>query len=110
MDYSSPIFLIVFWVIVNTLVGYAIGKRRNDVAGSVILSILLGPIGWLIAAISGNLIKPNVKVCRYCGEPQAAVPKTPPMGNAPFIWTLIIGAVLFALLTGVAIWLRPKGF
>src|SRR5262245_14494615 len=123
MDESKFIFWIVFWLIVNTVIGYAIGKRKHDVTGSVILSILLGPIGWLIAAISTGVLRkcpfcsegivPDANVCRYCGRdlpelatkwPQAAAPS---MGNAAFIWTLIIVAMTFAIIVAVAIWLRP---
>src|SRR6059058_4177506 len=68
----------IFWLIINAIVGAMIGQRNNDVAGSIIVSILLGPIGWLIALLSkGNLrkcpfcaesIKPEAKVCRHCGR------------------------------------------
>jgi hypothetical protein len=68
----------IFWLIINAIVGAMIGQRNNDVAGSIIISILLGPIGWLIALLSkGKLrkcpfcaesIKPEAKVCRHCGR------------------------------------------
>lgn len=79
----------IFWLIINAIVGAMIGQRNNDVVGSIILSILLGPIGWLIALLSkGNLrkcpfcaesIKPEETVCRHCGRelpaPEAGSPK-----------------------------------
>ena len=78
MDDTSVV-LIVFWVIVvNPLVGYAIGERKGNVATGIILGLLLGPIGWLVTAMCfSNLrkcpfcsedIKPDAKVCRYCGR------------------------------------------
>src|SRR6266496_3711323 len=68
----------IFWLIINCVVGYLIGQQKNDVATAIVLSILLGPIGWLIAALSsGNLrkcphcaefVKPEATVCRHCGK------------------------------------------
>jgi len=73
MDDSGFVILcFVFWIVVNSIVGYLIGKRKNDAAGGLILGLLLGPIGWLIEALSaGNLRKtwryvpkrPNPKRC-----------------------------------------------
>jgi hypothetical protein len=39
---------ILLWIGVNAVIGYAIGKSKNEVGASVLLSILLGPIGWLL--------------------------------------------------------------
>jgi hypothetical protein len=68
----------VLWVGINSIVGYAIGKPKNAIADCVVASVILGPIGWLIAlAIKGQMrecpfcaeqIKPDAKVCRYCGR------------------------------------------
>ena len=76
---DTGVVLIVFWVVVvNPLVGYAIGERKGNVATGIILGLLLGPIGWLVTAMCfSNLrkcpfcsedIKPDPKVCRYCGR------------------------------------------
>lgn len=54
----------IFWLSLNGLVGYAIGKSKNDVSSGVMLSLLLGPIGWLIALAS----KGNVRKCPFCAE------------------------------------------
>jgi hypothetical protein len=51
----------VFWLGVNGLIGYAIGKSKNDISGCVLLSFLLGPIGWLIALAA----KGNVRKCPF---------------------------------------------
>jgi uncharacterized membrane protein YeaQ/YmgE (transglycosylase-associated protein family) len=49
---------IIFWLIVNCVVGYLIGRQKDDMASAIALSIFLGPIGWLIArfraAVFGN--------------------------------------------------------
>ena len=80
----------VLWFIINSIVGYLIGKSKDDVGTAITVSILLGPIGWLIAALStGNLrkcpfcsehIKPDAKVCRYCGRD---LPPAPPATAKP---------------------------
>ena len=72
------IFWIVLWIVINAAIGYAIGKERNNIGVSVFISVLLGPIGWIIALISkeglrkcpfcSESIKPDAKVCRYCGR------------------------------------------
>lgn len=83
-DNASTIILLVgFWLLVNVAVGYAIGKERNNVGTSVFISVLLGPVGWIIAFISkeglrkcpfcSESIKPDAKVCRYCGRELPAV-------------------------------------
>jgi hypothetical protein len=69
---------IVLWIGVNFLIGYAIGKPKGQAVSSAFICVLLGPIGWIVAAVSkGNVkkcpfcsedIKPDAKVCRYCGR------------------------------------------
>jgi hypothetical protein len=69
---------VIFWCGVNAIIGYLIGKAKNEVGGAIVLSILLGPIGWLIAALSrGHLrkcpfcaeqVKPEATVCKHCGS------------------------------------------
>ena len=54
----------IFWLGVNFLVGYAIRKPKNAVAECVLFSILLGPIGWIIAAVSRG----KVRRCPFCAE------------------------------------------
>ncbi len=69
---------VIFWCGVNAIIGYLIGKSKNEVGGTIVLSILLGPIGWLIAALShGHLrkcpfcaeqVKPEATICKHCGS------------------------------------------
>jgi hypothetical protein len=85
---------VILWCGVNAIIGYLIGKAKNEVGGAIVLSILLGPIGWLIAALRrGHLrkcpfcaeqVKPEATVCKHCGS------KLPPptyerMGDHPQI-------------------------
>jgi len=79
--------LVIFWIGINALVGYAIGKQKSDVGGAIAISILLGPLGWVIAILSGgNLrkcpfcaesVKPEAKVCRFCGRDLPPPPVDP---------------------------------
>ncbi len=39
--------LVILWIGINAVVGYAIGKSKNAIGESVAVSIVLGPIGWL---------------------------------------------------------------
>lgn len=69
---------IVFWCGVNAIVGYFIGKRKYVIWASIIVSILFGPIGWLIAALNSGklrkcpfcaeLVKLEAVVCKHCGH------------------------------------------
>jgi hypothetical protein len=102
MSDTGFIFSIILWAGVNGLVGYLIGKPKNAIADCIALSLILGPIGWLIAlAVKGKVrkcpfcaehVKPEAKVCRHCGRdlpqiplqsnlkatPRAPEPKIPP--------------------------------
>ena len=55
---------IIFWLFVNAIVGYLIGKQKNEIGSAITVSILLGPIGWLIAALTAG----NFRKCPFCAE------------------------------------------
>jgi len=66
---------------INGLIGYAIGREKNQIGACMALCILLGPIGWLISLfIGGNTAAAvpasPIRVCPFCAEnikPQAIV-------------------------------------
>jgi hypothetical protein len=69
---------IVVWCGINAVIGYFIGKRKYVIWASIVVSILFGPIGWLIAALNSGklrkcpfcaeLVKPEAVVCKHCGH------------------------------------------
>lgn len=71
--------LFFWWVLVNGWIGAIIGSRRGNMKFSLCMSLLLGPIGWLLAALDAGsrrvkcrkcaeMIKSDALVCRYCGN------------------------------------------
>ncbi len=68
--------LFVFWLGVNFLIGYAIGKPKGQAGTSAFICVLLGPIGWIIALCSkghtvtcpfcAESIRSNAVICRHC--------------------------------------------
>jgi hypothetical protein len=118
MDDSGFIIVcFVFWLVVNPTVGYLIGKRKNNADGGLVLGLLLGPIGWLIAAVyTGNLrkcpfcsedIKPDAKVCRYCGRevtPVVAPQPFPESMRKKFVTDVLILVVVALVLIVLMLW------
>jgi hypothetical protein len=95
----------ILWIVINGLIGYAIGKRKDGVAGAMIISILLGPIGWLIAALwpgdtrvcpfCAELARREAKVCKHCGRELTPLSNTPVIaaGRLAISLTLLIGVI-----------------
>jgi len=82
-DYSTAasmnFVIIVFWLLVGPLVGYAIGNTRGRAGLGVFLGLFLGPIGWLITFVlepadthkcphCGKAMSPGYKICGACGR------------------------------------------
>jgi zinc ribbon protein len=55
---------IFLWLVINAVVGAAIGARKNMAGGAIALSIFLGPIGWIIALV----MEGNFRKCPFCAE------------------------------------------
>lgn len=58
MEITVPVLVVLCGVI-----GYSIGKPKNRGTDGLILGIILGPIGWLIAILQ----RPLGEKCPYCG-------------------------------------------
>src|ERR1043165_2924908 len=105
---------IVFWAIINAIVGAVIGERKKMVGGAIALSIFLGPIGWVIALFSEGTprrcffcteaVKDEAKICPHCQRELPRMGKPPPRKpiNPKALVALGAAAVLIvALLIGI---------
>lgn len=104
-DYA---FILLAWVVLGPIVGYAIGKPKGQGGSGVVLGLLLGFIGWIVVALlapapgysttgpTGPMrtcpycaedIKAAATVCRFCGrdvEPSSDVFT----GGLPHGWSI----------------------
>ena len=80
---AAPLFDPVLWewilglTLVCALVGAMIGWAKGRWIAGMVWGAALGPIGWLVMALSksslaecpecGRRNRPDAKVCRYCG-------------------------------------------
>ena len=93
---------ILLWLGINVLIGYALGKQKNEVGVSILICILLGPIGWLLCILNKGKVrkcpycaedvKPQAVVCRHCGRdlPQIVSGESPKGRKWEVIPTLLI--------------------
>lgn len=68
---------IILGMILSALLGAFIGNQRNRTAAGMILSLFLGPIGWLVILLGPDyrakcpeckgVIEPDARRCKYCG-------------------------------------------
>ena len=109
MTDQELILAIIFWCCVNAVIGYAIGKHKNEVGAAITVLILFGPIGWFLIVLSrGNLrkcpfcaeqVKPEAVLCKHCGnklpppEPPSPTKKRVAIGLG-IIVTVAVGLIL----------------
>ena len=96
-----------FWIGVNFVIGYLIGKPKDQAVASAFLCVFLGPIGWIMALCDeGNLrrcphcsenVKPDALICRYCRGELPTILATPPPPPKPEP-SLRVTAAMFAIL------------
>jgi hypothetical protein len=77
MDDGQIVIVLVFWAIVNGLIGQALGKLRGQAGAGGLLAIVLGPIGWLLTlglhdqrphcAECGGVVTMEARRCMHCG-------------------------------------------
>jgi hypothetical protein len=106
----------IFWIGINALIGYAIGRQKNEVGAAVAASILLGPIGWILAILSGGhlrkcphcaeLVKPEAIVCKHCRRDLPAAVAAAPLAprkyyNGTLTEKILLGFTV--VLVGIAI-------
>ncbi len=106
MSEENIILTAIFvWIPLNILAGAAFGKMRGRVGVSIVLSLLLGPIGWLVVFLGADKrpkcpscaepIKPEAKVCSHCHEDlskphrKASVPVSSDQRKCPFCAEMI---------------------
>ena len=63
--------LLVIWFFCG-LVGALCGKYKGQPFLGFIIGLLLGPIGWLIILLSGD-VRPKCEACREVIDPKATV-------------------------------------
>jgi hypothetical protein len=114
MDSDSQFLMwAIFWLGVNFVIGYMIGKPKAAAGTSAVICALLGPIGWVMALCSkGNLrrcphcaenVKPAALVCRYCRGELPAIPPLKPKPPPSLRGTAVLFFILALIFTGV-IW------
>jgi hypothetical protein len=80
--------LVFVWLVVGGLIGAAIGSSKDNGGSGFALGALLGPIGWIIAAILDyprkcpaclGGVPEAATVCKNCGRelPDESVPSPP---------------------------------
>src|SRR4051812_342433 len=102
----------VIWAGINFLIGYTIGKPKNQAASSGFICILLGPIGWIISALAkGDLqrcphcaeeVRGDARVCRFCHRDLPNTPIPAKRALSPRARAVVAGAVVLFLAAGVA--------
>ena len=65
-------YLIILWAVIGGIVGSMIGGRKNRYGDGLVLGVLLGPVGWLIAALMDDH-RPRCPSCRSVVDPLAVV-------------------------------------
>ena len=73
-----PPSLILFWLIIGPVIGFAIGRARGRPEFGVALGLLVGPIGWLLLVLAPDArrkcpmclgpVPEAARKCRHCGS------------------------------------------
>lgn len=70
--------ILIIGLVISALIGALIGKYKGQAGGGAALGFLLGPIGWLITALSsdarqkciecGGVVAEGARKCMHCGS------------------------------------------
>jgi hypothetical protein len=63
---------LLFYFLFAGLIGALCGKSKGQPGLGFIIGVVLGPIGWIISLLSGD-VRPKCNACRKVVDPKASI-------------------------------------